>query len=405
MKKNAVFDRHRPPMRQHPLLMPLLWIVSFFALLARRAKFHRIGMAGIKPPYLIISKHQSFFDNYVVSRAVIPHRANYISDIEGIMGMEMLCRNIGCLGKRKFINDTALVKNIIRVVQNKDIIMMFPEARYSNVGTAGVLPASVGKLAKLLRVPLVLLTIKGNYLYSPIWNLKRRRVRVEAEMKLLLTAEQLAEMDADAVNTTIQNNFTHDEYKWQRENKVPVSMKTRAEGLHLVLYKCPACGMEHHMGSKWDGLFCSACGKQWTMDQYGVLHALTGETEFPHIPDWYEYQRETVKELIDKGAYRLEANARVMALPGTGGFVPMGNGYLRHDTTGFHLEFTEAGAKKVLEFPPSSMLSVHTEYNYKGNGMCISLSVPDNTYFLFPDAPTFNVTKVQFATEELYRRA
>ena len=32
------------------------------------------------------------------------------------------------------------------------------------------------------------------------------------------------------------------------------------------------------------------------MDEYGELHAVSGKTEFSHIPDWYEFEREQVKE-------------------------------------------------------------------------------------------------------------
>jgi len=43
--------------------------------------------------------------------------------------------------------------------------------------------------------------------------------------------------------------------------------------------------------------------------------------------------------------------------------------------------------------------SVHTEYNYRKKGPCITLSPLDNTYFLYPLEIGFNATKIQFATE------
>ena len=35
-------------------------------------------------------------------------------------------------------------------------------------------------------------------------------------------------------------------------------------------------------------IFCEECGKRWRMTELGELEALSGETEFSHIPDWYE---------------------------------------------------------------------------------------------------------------------
>ena len=43
------------------------------------------------------------------------------------------------------------------------------------------------------------------------------------------------------------------------------------------------------MTSEKDRLICSACGKRWIMGETGELTAENGETEFSHIPDWYEW--------------------------------------------------------------------------------------------------------------------
>lgn len=77
--------------------------------------------------------------------------------------------------------------------------------------------------------------------------------------------------------------------------------------------------------------------------------------------------------------------------------------FLRKEGYLFH--FQEEGKEKQLEFKPITMTSVHTEYDYRKKGECITLSALDNTYFLYPCIKEFNVIKVQFATEELYRLA
>ena len=42
------------------------------------------------------------------------------------------------------------------------------------------------------------------------------------------------------------------------------------------------------------------------MDEYGQLSALEGETEFSHIPDWSNWERECVREEIKNGMYYFE---------------------------------------------------------------------------------------------------
>ena len=59
----------------------------------------------------------------------------------------------------------------------------------------------------------------------------------------------------------------------------------------------------------------------------------------------------------------------------------------------------------ALAFSSASMSSIHTEYDYRGKGQCVTLSVPDNTYFLFPLEEGFNATEIQFAVEEFFERS
>ena len=95
--------------------------------------------------------------------ALFPHRANYVSELEGFEYYgEWLYRQIGCLGTRKFVDDLSLVKNIKNVMERKGILVFYPEARYANVGTSSKLPVSVAKLVKMLKVPVVTLNMKGN---------------------------------------------------------------------------------------------------------------------------------------------------------------------------------------------------------------------------------------------------
>lgn len=401
------FDRQRKPPRQNGLFLPFLWLGCWLLTRPHRLKIYRQGLQGCRPPWLVLATHHGFVDFYVTPLALFPHRANYISELEGFVGKEWLYRQVGCLCKRKFTTDLSLIRNIRHVVQhNRDSIVIYPEARYCNVGTQSRLPESVGKLAKLLGVPVVVLRMQGNYLRAPIWNLHTRwRVPLQAELRLLFTPEQLETATVQEINQAIAAAFVYDDYRYQQQNRIAIAASDRAQGLHLALYRCPACGGEYTIGSAGAQLFCRRCGKRWELDPYGWLHALSGATEFAHIPDWYEAQRAQVQAELAAGSYRSEAPVRVQALPNARGFIELGEGWVCHDARGFRLTFTEGGQPRELTFAPLTMTSVHTEYNYRGQGPCITLSTLENTYFLYPLTEGFSVTKVQFATEELYLRA
>ena len=157
------------------------------------------------------------------------------------------------------------------------------------------------KLIKVLKVPVVVLKIQGNFITCPQWNKINKKTHVEAQMVQIITAEECKDITVEEIAARIREHFEYDDYKWQLENKIKIDHPKRAEGLNALLYKCPHCMAESQMDSEGAKLFCNACGKTWEMDEYGRLHALDGETEFSHIPDWSNWERACVRKEIQEG--------------------------------------------------------------------------------------------------------
>ena len=294
------FDRKRVPPKQNPFFMPFIWAGSWLITRSGKLKIKKERMKGLKPPYLVLGTHHAFMDFCVTPLALFPHRANYISELEGFENYgEWLYRQVGCLGTRKFVNDLALVSNIRKVIKRKGILVFYPEARYANVGTSSEIPASVGKLAKLLKVPVVVINMHCNYLQSPIWNLtKRKEARLEATVTQVFTAEELEKASVEKINDQLAKMLSYDEYEWQYQNKMAITYEKRGEGIELVLYKCPVCGMEFKMKAQKSQLYCEHCQSQWEMGIYGDMQPISNQIEgqvsdqmddYTHIPHWYEW--------------------------------------------------------------------------------------------------------------------
>ncbi len=414
MKKKIVtvpFDRKRIPPKQNLFFMPLIWAICFLLTRGTGLKISRNRMKGLKPPFLVLATHHAFMDFYVTPLALFPHRANYVSELEGFENYgEWLYRQAGCLGTRKFVNDILLIRNIRNVIDRGGILVLYPEAKYANVGTSSKLPGSVGKLAKSLDVPLVALNMHGNYLQSPIWNVKKRKgVRLKAEITQIYTREELRAASVNEINAKIKEYLSYDEYAYQYENKMAITYEKRAEGIELPLYKCPSCGAEFQMISSGAEISCQNCGAARFMTEYGRMVTLPDKKEdgFSHIPNWYEWERRQVIAEIERGEYSLDMRIKIESLPNAVNFIDLGEGRLIHNEKGFSLTFTDYGEteEKTLEFSPASMFSVHMEYNYREKkGQCITLSTVDNTYFIYPLESGFNATKIQFAAEYLHER-
>jgi hypothetical protein len=160
------------------------------------------------------------------------------------------------------------------------------------------------------------------------------------------------------------------------------------------------------MHSDKNRIWCEECGKAYTMDEYGRLAAENGKTEFSHIPDWYEWERQQVKEQIQSGKYRTELEVNIDSLPNSTGYYRLGKGVLIHDLNGFSLtgDFNDKNGnifkikKAVLE-----NYGVHVEYDYFGKGDGVSFSTNCDTYYMYPTKQRDIVTKIHFATEELYK--
>ena len=397
------FDMKKPPMRMH--LRPLMKLLSAIVTKSHKNELVKVNMDGIKPPYLLLCNHNAFMDFSVALKAFLPARANFVVAIDGYIKREWLLRFIGCMCKRKFTKDNTLIWQMRTVVKRGDIVVLYPEARYSLCGTEAVLPDEFGKLAKFLNVPVVTLVCHGHHVNSPFWNLPDHGVKgTQATMTCLYTAEQLKQADYNEVTEKINEALYYDDFQWQKDNNVVIEYKKRAEGLHKVLYQCPHCGREYKMSSHGEILQCDECKKQWRMTELGELEALEGETEFSHIPDWYEWERANVKKEIESGLYNFSCTTHVSALPNARGYINIGKAKLTHDMSGFTLEGSYKGEQYNLFWPAEEQYSVHIEYEYLGKyGDCIDLNTVTDTFYIYPEDCDFSVTKFSLATEEMYK--
>ena len=397
------FDMAREPVRTRWFLRPITYLLSVPDVIAHKVNIQYDGTKDLKPPFLLLSNHNAFMDFKVLTKAIYPRRANYVVAIDGFIGREWLLRNVGCICKRKFTSDVTLVRQLLKVIEHGDVAVVYPEARYSLCGTTAVLPESLGKLCKLLKVPVATFICHGHHVNSPFWNLKPRGIKpTEVDFRLLYTPEQLASLSVDEINAGLVEAFQYDDFAWLRDRGLEMHSETRAEGLERVLYQCPCCGTEYEMESHGNVLRCSHCGKEWEMAPNGQL---VGEGGFSHVPDWYEWEREQVRKEVEAGTYGTgELPVEVRSLPNSKRFIPLGKGTMTHGMDGFHVEIKDGmGRNYNMDIPVSAAYSVHIEYNYLGIwGDCVDLNTLTDTWYTYPKNCRFSVTKMALATEELY---
>lgn len=398
--------KHQKPWKQHLFFRWLLKFVSSFDLRATNFKYNEIGMEklGKKEPCLVLMNHSSFIDLEIVSTVLYPRPFNIVATSDSFMGiMNFVMRMIGCIPTKKFVMDPSLIRDMIYTVKElKSSVVMYPEASYSFDGTATSLPDSLGRCVKMLGVPVVMVRTYGAYTRDPLYNgLRRRKVNVTADLKYLLSAEEVKTKSADEIAEVINQEFTFDNFRWQQENQVSVTETFRAEGLNRVLYRCPHCDTEGAMEGKETKLICNHCHKEYQLTEYGYLEAVDGESKFTHVPDWYRWERECVRKEIESGEYHLEVPVDICLLVNMKSIYRVGEGILIHTTEGFHL----SGCEGKLEYrqKPLASYSLYSDYYWYEIGDVICIGDTNVLYYSFPKDGGDIVAKARLATEELYK--
>ena len=376
--------------------LPTLWKTKF------SYTTERMELVGDQP-CLILMNHSSFTDMKLAYGIFYPKRFGIVTSVDAMSGiLGKLMRFLGCTPTHKYVADLSLIQDIEYMLKtNKTSVLMYPEAGYSFDGRTTTLPRKLGVLMKKLGVPVVTVITQGAFHRDPLYNmLQIRDVKVSAHVKCIASAQEVKEKTVAELDALLDEAFSFDNFAWQRDNKISIDVPYRADGLHRILYKCPHCSQENQMEGKGIHLTCHACGKQWVMDEYGQLAALDGETEYPHIPDWYSWQRECVRKELEDGTYLLDTDVDIAVQVNLDGVCLIGEGHLVHDLEGFHL--TNAEGNLDYFQPAAASHTLYSDYYWYEIADVIGIGNNEFSYFCFPKENT-SVTKARLATEELYK--
>lgn len=354
-------------------------------------------------PCLILMNHASFTDLEIASAILYPKPYGIVCTADGLIGKEWLMRHLGCIPTQKFVSDLTLVRDIkYALTDRKMSVLMYPEASYSFDGTATALPDSLGGLLRLLEVPVVMITTYGSFARDPLYNgLRKRDVTVTADVRLLLDAETIKTMSSEDVNAVLREAFNFDYFAWQRDNRVSIPAPFRGEGLERILYKCPVCGVEGRTKGQGTGISCTACGAAWEMDEFGQLSSSAVSGGFAHVPDWYAWERESVRHELENGTYAVDVPVRIGVVQDYSAVYMIGEGRLTHNRDGFRLTGPD-GLDYVRS--PLASYSLYADYYWYELGDVIIIGDRDRQYVCFPpeDLP---VAKTRLAAEELFKLA
>ena len=394
--------RHQKPKKPWFAIATLVRILSQID--AWQTKFSYTCVNNIPDePCMILMNHSSFIDLKLASRIFYPRKYQIVCAADAMVGLGWILKPLGCIPTQKFVNDMTLIRDIKYALQNnKASVLMYPEAGYTFDGKCVTLPEKFGNLFKLLGVPVVMITTKGAFARNPLYNgIKNRNVKVSAEVKCILSKEDVKSKSVEEIDSVIKEAFSFDNFAWQYENKIKISEDFRADGLGNLLYKCTECLSEGEMVGEGVTLYCKKCEKKYTLTEYGRLEALDGSTKFPHIPDWYDWQRKSAEKEVDDGTYGFDEKVKINMMVDYKAIYDIGEGRLVHNEEGFKL-YADNG-ELIYEQKPLFAHSICVDLHWYEKGDAVCIGDKNGLFYCMLDKG-YKVTKTRFAVEALYSK-
>ena len=401
--------QHKMPRKTNWFWRCLIRFLLIFGMMGSKFRYETEGFEkiGKDEPCLILMNHSSFLDMQIVYKILFPKPIGLVCSTDGFVGlfglMEWVMRSIGGIPTQKFVSDLRLVQDMDYCFKTlKTNVVMFPETCYSFDGTATTLPRKMGVLLKKFDVPVIMIETFGAFSRNPLYNELqiRKNVPVTAKAYVLYTREEIKAKTVKELSEGVEKAFSFDHFRWQRENNVVIDQPFRADGLHRVMYKCACCGAEEKMLGKGTGVTCSACGKHYELTPLGKLEASDGVTEIDHIPDYYRWEREQVRQDILNLRYHLSCDVDIVMIVDNKAFYSVGQGHLTHDNTGFTL--TGCDGRLNYHQPPQVSYGLFADFYWYEVGDIICIGDMDTHYVCFPKGGE-SVAKIRLATEEMFK--
>ncbi|MBU8913615.1 MAG: 1-acyl-sn-glycerol-3-phosphate acyltransferase [Spirochaetales bacterium] len=257
----------------------------------------------LSPPYVVVANHSTFYDGFFLAGGIRGRIYMLVTDsvLHGALGA--LIKRAGVVPMTKNLINVDSVRGMLSLVKRGKVIGIFPEGQTTWHGASGPIYPAVGKLVKLLGVPLVSAIMKGGYHTEPKWSREKRDGSITVEYKLVAGAEEIAARTAAELTEMVQSAITHDDFAYIHDNGLSFPSKRGAEYLERVLYHCPECDALASLRSRDNTLRCGSCGAEWLWAGRGILHRQSDDraantAEPVTIREWTERQKAALDRIL-----------------------------------------------------------------------------------------------------------
>ncbi len=250
-------------------------------------------------PYLILSNHIGAYDPILISLSF--NQPIYYVASDHLFRLKFLSKLLYfCFAPipiAKTSMDIKSIKLIKRVAAQKGCIGLFPSGNGSFNGKEAYITDSIGKLAKLLNIPILLYNLSGLYFSTPRWGKHRRKGYATGQIIKTLNIEEINKLSPDELSEIIITSLSTDAYAFQEQNMYSYKGSQPAMYLERVLYTCPKCKTYMNMRSQKNIFYCECCKNTAVYTDFGYFEAYDQESVYlDTITKWDEWQKEYILE-------------------------------------------------------------------------------------------------------------
>lgn len=225
---------------------PAFWFMRHTLIPATKLLFrprivnrHNMPLTG---PCFIYGNHSNYFDPFMINvdmqnepTAGVMTRDQFHKTIPRIF-----MDSIGIVPTSKYVPEPSIVRSVLKMIDQKRMIVIFPEGGRRWDGRPKPLIETTLKLFWKMRIPVHPVQIHGSYLAWPRWADHLRRGSVEMRYLDPIHVSDFCDYETFAKHCRSLIHF--DEYD-PPDGALPVSCSKPASGIQRLLYRCPVTGV------------------------------------------------------------------------------------------------------------------------------------------------------------------
>lgn len=249
-----------------------------------------------KGAYLIISNHQTTMDPFMLSLSFkFPVYFIASDDIFNLKISPLIKYLVAPIPKSKSLRDVAAMMGVFRVIKEGGAVGIFPEGNRTISGGQWEMTDAIAKLAKSLKVPLVIYNIKGGYGTDPRWGHSIRKGRSEGYVRRIISPDELKDKSTDEVFNIIKDELSVDDTL----SGIEYLSRKRAEYIERALYLCPVCNGVSGIVSDRYRFKCRYCNTASTYAEKLVISPPVNG--YARIYEWFEWERTEIVKKVANG--------------------------------------------------------------------------------------------------------